>query len=101
MEVEETTGTATLAAAESKLNADKMHDLRRAHRKLMLDAFVAVDPDDTEFAPRLDLRQEIETHVASCAQVQQLVNHVNNLDSMVVEKDDFQDIVQGWLDGTL
>jgi len=89
------------AAVESKLNADKMHDLRRAHRKLMMDAFVAVDPDDTEFAPRLDLRQQIETHVADCAQVQQLANHVRHLDCMVVEKDDFEDIVQEWVDGKL
>ena len=89
------------AAVESKLNADKMHDLRRAHRKLMMDAFVVVDPDDTEFAPRLDLRQQIETHVADCAQVQQLADHVRHLDCMVVEKDDFEEIVQEWVDGTL
>ena len=99
VEVKRTVGTANLAAAESKLNSVKLP--RSARRKLMLDAFVAVDPDDTDFAPRLDLRQEIETYVASCAQVQQLVNHVKNLDCMVVEKDDFEEIVQEWLDGAL
>ena len=88
-------------AVESKLNANKMHDLREAQMNAMLGAFDAVDPDETEFAPRLDLHKEIEKHVADCAQVQQLVDHVRNLDCMVVEKDDFEEIVQMWVDGTL
>ena len=88
-------------AVESKLNANKMHNLREAQMNAMLGAFDAVDPDETEFAPRLDLHKEIEKHVADCAQVQQLVDHVRNLDCMVVEKDDFEEIVQMWVDGTL
>ena len=88
-------------AVESKLNANKMQDLREAQMKSMLDAFDAVDPDETEFAPRLDLRKEIEKHVADCAQVQQLADHVKNLDCMVVEKDEYEDFVEMWVDGTL
>ena len=88
-------------AVESKLNTNKMHGLREAQMNPMLGAFDAVDPDETEMAPRLDLRKEIEKHVAACAQVQQLADHVRNLDCMIVEKDEFEEIVQMWVDGTL
>ena len=83
--------------------ADKSatENTRKEMEKTVLGAFDEVDPDGTEFAPRLDLRKAIEKHVAECAQVQQLADHVRNLDCMVVEKDDYEEIVENWVDGAL
>jgi len=69
--------------------------------KFLLDAFDKVDEDGTEFAPRLDLRKQVDKYVDQCPDAQQLSDYIRALDVMIVEKDDYNEMVNNWIEGKL
>jgi superfamily II RNA helicase len=84
-----------------KLNSHQRKDLRESQMQNLLDVFDELDEDGTEFAPRLDLRKQVEKYVPKCAEAQQLADYLRALDVMIVEKEDYEGYVQDWVEGNL
>ena len=63
----------------------------------MTKIFDDLDEDDTEMATRLDLRQKIDEYVPMDSQLQQLSDKIRAIDGMIVERDDYVEIVEEWL----
>lgn len=58
-----------------------------------------MDEDGTEFAPRLDLRKQVDKYVDKCKDAQQLSDYIRGLDVMIVERDDYVEFVHDWVEG--
>jgi len=84
-----------------KLSSHQKKDMRESQQHALLKAFEELDVDDTEFAPRLDLRKQVQKFVPKCAEVQQLVEYIMALDVMIIEKEDYESYVHDWVDGDL
>ena len=85
----------------AKLSKHQKKDMRESQEHALLKAFEELDVDDTEFAPRLDLRKQVQKFVPKCAEVQQLVEYIMNLDVMIIEKEDYESYVHDWVEGEL
>jgi len=64
----------------------------------LLQAFDDADEDGTEMIPRLDLRLRIDTYVPRCERVKVLSDKVRHMDAMIVQRDEYVDILKEWLD---
>ena len=71
--------------------------LQKLSLEFLLGVFDEVDEDETGFAPRLDLRTKVDTYIPRNAMVQHLSDTIRALDVMILERDDFEEIVQEWL----
>jgi len=67
--------------------------------EILLAVFDAVDEDETGFAPRLDLRKKVDEYIDLDPKVQELSDQVRALDVMILERDDFEEMVKEWLSG--
>ena len=65
----------------------------------LLKVFDEVDEDETGFAPRLDLRTRVDDYIPRNARVQELSDTIRALDVMILERDDYIEIVEEWLRG--
>lgn len=63
----------------------------------MMNAFDIVDEDEAELAPRLDLRKQIDLFLPDLPQVQTLSDMVRAMDAMIVEREEYEEVVQAWL----
>ena len=66
----------------------------------MLGVFDKVDEDETGFAPRLDLRREVDKFIEAAPRVQELSDMIRAMDVMILEREDFQDLVMEWLNAS-
>jgi len=64
----------------------------------LIEAFDKLDEEGAEMAPRLDLRQSVDTFIPECVDVQELSDTVRNLDAMIVERDEYVELVDAWKD---
>jgi len=64
----------------------------------LMNAFDLVDEDEAELAPRLDLRKQIDTFIPAMPAVQKLSDTVRNMDAMIVEREDYEEVVKAWLE---
>ena len=55
-----------------------------------------MDEEATGFCPRLDLRKKIESYVAQDPHAQKLVDRIRGIDAMIVEEDEFFELVDEW-----
>jgi len=86
----------------------RQHELSRSPKReaeqrplsleFLLQIFDEVDEDGTEFASRLDLRLKVDTHIKRDPRAQSLSNAIRALDCMIMERDDFIDMVNDWLE---
>lgn len=81
--------TAPSQAVEQVEPASLEHDL--------MEAYDYVDPDGTEMAPRLDLREMVDTFIGRCPRVQEFSNSIRALSSSIVGRDQYSKILQVWL----
>ena len=65
----------------------------------LLKVFDEVDEDETGFAPRLDLRTRVDDYIPRNPRVQELSDTIRALDVMILERDDYIEIVEEWLRG--
>jgi len=66
----------------------------------VMEAFDEMDEEGTEFVPRLDLRKHLDTIAESkYPLVAELAAEVRALDAMILEREDFQEMVEEWLPG--
>jgi len=65
--------------------------------EFLLAVFDEVDEDETGFAPRLDLRTKVDEYIPRNAKIQHLSDTIRALDVMILERDDFEEIVETWL----
>jgi len=63
----------------------------------LMEAFNQIDTEGADMVPRLDLREQIDTFIPTCSAVQQLSDTIRGLDAMIVEREEYEDIVSGWL----
>jgi len=63
----------------------------------LMKAFDDVDEDEAGIAPRLDLRKQVDTFVPRCADVQNLSDDVRALDAMIIEREEYEEVVDAWL----
>jgi hypothetical protein len=63
----------------------------------LMDAFDLVDEDGAGIAPRLDLRKKVDSFIPQCAEVQALSDAVRGVDAMILERDEYEEIVDKWL----
>jgi len=66
-------------------------------REDLIKAFDDLDEEGAEMAPRLDLRKSVDSYIAICAPVQELSDTVRNLDAMIVEREEYVELVDAWL----
>merc|ERR1712166_1353681 len=65
-----------------------------------MEAFDECDTEETEFVPRLDLRKHLDSMAdAKYPLVAELAAQIKALDVMIVERDDFEEMVEEWLPG--
>merc|ERR1712166_1547041 len=65
-----------------------------------MEAFDECDTEETEFVPRLDLRKHLDSMAdAKYPLVAELAARIKALDVMIVERDDFEEMVEEWLPG--
>merc|ERR1712166_344887 len=65
-----------------------------------MEAFDECDTEETEFVPRLDLRKHLDSMAdAKYPLVTELAAQIKALDVMIVERDDFEEMVEEWLPG--
>jgi len=64
----------------------------------LMNAFDLVDEDEAELAPRLDLRKQIDTFIPAMPAVQKLSDTVRNMDAMIVEREEYEEVVKAWLE---
>ena len=65
-----------------------------------MEAFDEMDDEGTEFVPRLDLRKHLDSIAdAKYPLVAELAALVKALDAMILERDDFEEMVEEWLAG--
>ena len=63
----------------------------------LLIEFDKVDEEETGFVPRLDLRLHLENNLLpNMPQIASLVELIKNLDTMILEKDDFEELIEEW-----
>ena len=63
----------------------------------LLIEFDKMDEEETGFVPRLDLRLHLENNLLpNMPQIAGLVERIKNLDAMILEKDDFEEILEEW-----
>jgi len=60
--------------------------------------FGAVDVDNTGYATRLDLRQNVQKLIAKCDSASELVARIKGIKGALVEKSVYHSQVQAWLD---
>merc|ERR1712086_111757 len=66
----------------------------------VMEAFDDCDTEETEFVPRLDLRKHLDSMAdAKYPLVAELAALIKELDVMIVERDDFEEMVEEWLPG--
>jgi len=70
---------------------------KQSFKEDLLKAFDLVDEDGAGLAPRLDLRKKVDEFVPLCADVQQLSDSVRGLDAMIVEREEYEDLVEQWM----
>lgn len=63
----------------------------------LLKIFDAVDQHETGFATRLDLKQRIDDLVGEDSFLQRLSDTIGEMEAMIMERDEFEDIVEHWL----
>ena len=63
----------------------------------LLQIFDEVDEDGTEFVARLDLRLRIDSCIERDPRAQSLSEIIKAMDCMILERDDFIDMVNNWL----
>lgn len=63
----------------------------------MLKAFDQVDTEQTGFAPRLDVRREIDKYISKHPSVRSLSNKIKKMNELVIDKDDYAELVEAWL----
>ena len=72
------------------------------HSTLSLDSllqiFDKIDEDGTEFVPRLDLRLKIDSCIERDPRARALSEIIKALDCMILERDDFIEMVNNWLE---
>jgi len=63
----------------------------------LLIEFDKVDEEETGFVPRLDLRLHLENNLLpNMPQIASLIELIKNLDTMILEKDDFEELIEEW-----
>lgn len=82
--------TNALPTQEEKLQSSLLRDK-------VIAAFEAVDEDETDMVPRLDLRKKLDHVAKSEPRVKSLAELMKSLDQMVVERDEYEDLVDNWL----
>ena len=56
-----------------------------------------MDEEETGFVPRLDLRLHLENNLLpNMPQIASLIELIKNLDTMILEKDDFEELIEEW-----
>jgi len=63
----------------------------------LLKIFDAVDQHETGFATRLDLLQRIDALVGEDSFIKRLSDTIGEMEAMIMERDEFEDIVEHWL----
>jgi len=74
-----------------------VHEAPELTLEFFLNMFDDVDDDGTGFAPRLDLRKRVVQLWDPMGRVQLLADTLKELDTMILEREDFEDIVNHWL----
>jgi len=62
----------------------------------LMKAFDEIDEEGAGMAPRLDLRQNVDTFVPAYPEAQELSDTVRGLDAMIVERDEYEELVDEW-----
>eukprot|EP00656_Telonema_subtile_P000384 TRINITY_DN10179_c0_g1_i3.p1 TRINITY_DN10179_c0_g1~~TRINITY_DN10179_c0_g1_i3.p1 ORF type:complete len:315 (-),score=74.03 TRINITY_DN10179_c0_g1_i3:217-1161(-) len=65
----------------------------------LMEAFDHVDEDGTGFAPRLDLRRQIDQLIEKDPELQELSDLIRAMDVMIIEREGFEQTVKDWLGG--
>lgn len=102
------------SVAENRVKADPASPTSRAGSKSapraaptesyplvdrIIKAWSKADPNATGFAPRIDLRKQVDTFLSEDSKVQALSDHIKGLESMIVSKEDFVALVKEWAKG--
>jgi len=78
--------------------AEDRYEVRKALLQDLMQAFDNLDEDGAELAPRLDLRKQVDGFVPGCADVQELSDSVRGLDAMIVEREEYEELVNRWIE---
>lgn len=74
---------------------------RRMMHQLMMEAYTTADPDNNEFVPKNALIAEVKKCVAGHPEVEQLLHLLTGVTSVVLDRDEFDELVIDWLKGKL
>lgn len=88
----------TYSAKEEASMKKKAHTMKEKLKMDLMKAFDLVDEDGTGFCPRLDLREKVDTFIPGCPPAKKLSDTLRGLDAMIVEHDEFEELVDAWID---
>lgn len=69
----------------------------RASKEEMLAVWELADPEDAEIVPRLDVRVQVDILVKKDPSLRSLSRTISNLNTMLLEKDEYEELVDEWL----